>query len=266
MPELPEVQGYRRYIEGTALHQPIRHVEVRDAHVLLDPEDQFVQALRGRQFVGTDRIGKFLFLNHDGEGTLLMHFGMTGSPHYFRDPEDEPKFPRVIFHFESDFALAFNCPRKFGRLQLGDSVQALATDRHLGPDAHGLSLEGFRERLASRRVNIKNALMNQCILSGLGNWMVDEILYQARVHPEERVKDLETDEVARIHEKMAYVIETALEKEAHYPDFPAHFMIHSRWTDAGRPDAATLELEKIKVGGRATYFDPKIQVRKENPS
>ena len=260
MPELPEVEGYRKYIEGTAMETRIRDVEVRDAHVLLNPTEEFRNALKGNHFATTDRVGKFLFLNLHRGGTLLMHFGMTGSPRYYRDQEDEPKFPRVIFHLENDFSLAFNCPRKLGRLKIGPSVATHVEDRKLGPDARTVGFDAFQERLSGRRTSIKNALMSQCIFAGLGNWMVDEILYQAKIHPEDRVNVLDEAALREVHAKMHHVIEVALEHEAHYPDFPAYFMIHSRWTDAGRPEAATLELEKIKVGGRATYFDPLIQV------
>lgn len=260
MPELPEVEGFRQYIEGTALHLPIRQVEVRDTKVLLDPQETFCQSLQGRQFEDTERIGKFLFLKLDNGRALLMHFGMTGSPRYYRDPEDAPRFPRVIFHFENDFSLAFNCPRKFGRLQVGEKVSEMAARRKLGPDAAGIDWEQFESRLRGRKINIKNALMNQSIFAGLGNWMVDEILYQAQVHPEERIPELDTSSLQKVHQQMLYIIQVALKHEAHYPDFPAHFMIHSRWTDAGRPDAPRLDLAKLKVGGRSTYIDPQVQV------
>ena len=68
-----------------------------------------------------------------------MHFGMTGSPKYFRDPEDAPKHARITFHFDNRFRLAYNCPRKFGRLTLTESLEAYCRERKIGPDAASIS-------------------------------------------------------------------------------------------------------------------------------
>ncbi|MEM0999619.1 MAG: DNA-formamidopyrimidine glycosylase family protein [Bacteroidota bacterium] len=265
MPELPEVEGFRKYIVGTALDQRIREVEIADQKVVKDDPGEFVGQLTGRSFTGTDRVGKYLFLLTDGPQHLMMHFGMTGSPHYYQNEEDAPRFGRVVFHFENGFRLAYNCPRKFGRLTLTAGVAEYCAAKKIGPDAASIPWEDFQSRIATRKTPIKAAMMNQSILAGVGNWIVDEVLYQARIHPEERATDLSEADLRLVYDKMIYVIGTALELEAHYPDFPEHFMIHSRWTDSGRPDAPRIALDKIKVGGRSTYFDPKVQVKREAP-
>lgn len=259
MPELPEVENYRKYIAGTSLDQKVVRVEIADGKVVDYDEGSFVAALEGKRFVRTDRVGKYLFVETDGGEHLMMHFGMTGSPRYYRDLADAPRHGRVIFHFENDFHLAFNCPRKFGRLTLTTGVAAYCNKKKIGPDAAKISWKDFEKRIKGRKTPIKAALMNQSILAGVGNWIVDEVLYQARMHPEERVVDLSEQDLKLVYDKMDFVIGTALRLEAHFPDFPADFMIHSRWTDAGRPDAPRIVLEKIKVGGRSTYFDANKQ-------
>lgn len=256
MPELPEVENFRKYVAGTALEQKIQRVEIADAKVVKYAQSEFVNALEGQQFVETDRVGKYLFLKTDGDLDLMMHFGMTGSPHYYRDAEDAPRHGRVVFHFDNGFHLAFNCPRKFGRLTLTEGVGAYCKAKKIGPDAAKISWQDFEGRLQGRKTTIKAALMNQSLLAGVGNWIVDELLYQAAMHPEERVNELATADLRLVFDKMKFVIDTALRLEAHFPDFPEDFMIHSRWTDSGRPDAPRIALEKTTVGGRSTYFDP----------
>ena len=259
MPELPEVEGYRKYIEGTCQGQRIASFEVQDAKVLESPAAEFEELLRDNVIKDTDRIGKYLFLILGHGGVLVMHFGMTGSPRFYMEAEDAPRHPRATFHFETGFALAFNCPRKFGRLSLTGSIKEFAQSRKLGPDAAEISPEEFYLRIGGRKAPIKSALMNQKILAGVGNWIADEVLYQAEIHPTVRVADLMPDQLERIHEKMDYVLRVAIGADAHIASFPEHFMVHSRWTDQGRPDAPKIELETMKVGGRTTYFDPTKQ-------
>ena len=263
MPELPEVEGFRKYVEGTSLDQTILKVEITDKKVVDHDTSEFIKALERQQFIGTDRVGKYLFVLTDGPQHLMMHFGMTGSPRYYKDEADAPRHGRVIFHFDSGFRLAYNCPRKFGRLTLTSSVEDYCKEKKIGTDAAKISWDEFQARISGRKTPIKAAMMNQSILAGVGNWIVDEVLFQAQLHPEERVNELKEPDLREVFDKMQYVIGTALELDAHFPDFPEHFMIHSRWTDAGRPDAPRIDLEKITVGGRSTYFDPRVQKKRK---
>ncbi len=263
MPELPEVENFRKYVEGTALDQRIVKVEITDGKVVKDPQDQFLERLQGNVITGTDRVGKYLFLLMEQGGPLMMHFGMTGSPRYFRDPEDAPRHGRVNFRLDSGYTLAYNCPRKFGRLILADSVEAYCKANKIGTDAAKISWDEFQTNLSGRKSPIKSVLMNQSLLAGVGNWIADEVLYQAALHPEEPVAELTETDLKLIYDKMGFVLQTALTHEAHFPHFPMDFMIHSRWTDSGRPDAPRIELEKLTVGGRSTYFDPVRQVKRK---
>lgn len=259
MPELPEVENFRKYVAASSLDQTIGRVEVADSKVVEGDPDVFIASLEGRKFVTTDRIGKYMFALTDGPKHLMLHYGMTGSPRYYREAGDAPRHGRVIFHFESGYQLAFNCPRKFGRLVLTSGVEQYCQDRKIGPDAAKITWEDFFERIKGRKTAVKAALLNQSILAGVGNWIVDEVMFQAELHPAERVIDLSETQLRLIYDKMDYVIGTALKLEAHFPDFPDHFMIHSRWTDSGKPDAPRIHLEKTVVGGRSTYFDPTKQ-------
>ena len=263
MPELPEVEGFRKYIAGTSLDQRIHKVHINDAKVVKDPENEFLSRMQGNTIVGTDRVGKYLFLEMKSHGPLMMHFGMTGSPHYYRDAEDAPRHARVVFEFDSGYSLAYNCPRKFGRLILTDDVTSYCAANKIGTDAAKIGWDEFQAKLSNRKSPIKSVLMNQSLLAGVGNWIADEILWQAKIHPEEKAIELSEQDMKEIYGQMEYVLQTALKHDAHFPDFPKEFMIHSRWTDSGRPDAPRIELEKLTIGGRSTYFDPTRQVKRD---
>ncbi|UOQ77564.1 DNA-formamidopyrimidine glycosylase [Hymenobacter sp. 5516J-16] len=263
MPELPEVETYRRFLEEMMLQQPIVAVEVQDPHVLAVDEDTLRQALVGRTVIGTSRLGKNCFLLLDSGLALVLHFGMTGDVGAYRDETDAPRFTRVAFHLASGLRVAFIDPRKFGRIRLAESVAHYQQAKKLGPDALAITVEELEHKLQRRKTILKPLLLDQSITAGLGNWIVDEVLFQARIHPERTAHTLSTAEFKDLHQAIQLVLRTAIGHEATYRDFPAGFLIHAReWDDSATPGTdkhlycprhPETKIEKFYVGGRATY-------------
>lgn len=270
MPELPEVETYRRFINEVAVGQTITGLEVRDAHVLAVPEDELRAALLGRTITGTGRLGKNCFLNLDNGRLLVLHFGMTGDIGAYRDAPDAPRFTRVAWQLsDSGLNLAFIDPRKFGRIRLADSAEAYQKAKKLGPDALQITAAELHQKLSRRKVFVKPLLLDQSLTAGLGNWIVDEVLFQAKIHPERLGNSLLEKETTALHTAIQLVLTTAIQHEANYRHFPKSFLIHAReWDDSATlgSDAHTfcpchpkLKIEKFYVGGRATYICPKCQ-------
>ncbi|TXD85552.1 DNA-formamidopyrimidine glycosylase [Subsaximicrobium wynnwilliamsii] len=258
MPELPEVQGYKVYIDSTSLHKKIMGFECRDARLLKKPKADFEQHLLKQELTETLRIGKYLFLKTTGDKILVIHFGMTGRPNYYKDEEDRPKFGHIVLTFENGFHFAFENKRKFGWWNLIDSIEDYKSEHKLSDDARDLSLEDFKASLSSRKTHIKKVIMDQSVAAGVGNWMADDILYQAKIHPKKKVQDMTVKAIEQVFDAMKNVIEVAIAHDAHYSDFPKHFLIHFR------KEGATCfhtggKIEKIKLGGRSTYFSPELQ-------
>jgi formamidopyrimidine-DNA glycosylase len=270
MPELPEVETYRRFIQETSLHQPITDVEVQDPNRQLQVDlDEFRQALLGNQFSDTARIGKQLFLLTEKGPIVTMHFGMTGDVAYYRDATDTPRFARAVFHFQNGFRFAFIDSRKFGRLGLTSSVAEFRARKKLGPDALTLSTEELTQGLAKKKSAIKPLLLDQRIAPGVGNWIADEVLFQAQLEPERPAHTLQPAELDRLVSAIREVLETAIAAEAVYRDFPSHYLIHAREWDEAPTSVSDAHLhcprcqaliQKKYVGGRATYFCPHCQV------
>ena len=271
MPELPEVETYRRFIDELAVGQIIAAVQVNDAHVLATPEDQLRPALVGRTITGTSRLGKNCYLELDNGQVLVLHFGMTGDIGAYRDEPDAPRFTRVALHLESSgLRLAFIDPRKFGRIRLADSAAAHQKATKLGPDALAITAAELHQKLARRKTLLKPLLLDQAITAGLGNWIVDEVLFQAQIHPERLGTTLTEQEGQALHAAVQLVLTTAINQEANYRYFPASFLIHAReWDMSATPssdDAHTfcprhpqVKIDKYYVGGRATYTCSKCQ-------
>lgn len=266
MPELPEVETYRRFIDEIAVGQTIAAVQVNDAHVLATPEDELRAALTGRTIIGTARLGKNCFLSLDDGRVLVLHFGMSGDIGAYRDEADAPRFTRVALHLEdSGLRLAFIDPRKFGRLRIADSIAAHQKAKKLGPDALAITAAELQAKLGRRKVALKPLLLDQGITAGLGNWIVDEVLFQAQIHPERPGTSLAETEFAAVHAAIQLVLTTAIHHEANYRHFPVSFLIHAReWDEAAHgtpgsdahkfcPRHPETAIDKYYVGGRATY-------------
>lgn len=258
MPELPEVHGYKVYIDSTCLHKMITAIDCRDAKLLKKPKNDFDKYLIGEKLTGTRRIGKYLFIGTSGDKILVIHFGMTGRPNYYKDEDDRPKFGHIVLTFENGFHFAFENKRKFGWWNLIDSIEDYKAEHNLSDDARELTLKDFKDSLSNRKTHIKKILLDQSVAAGVGNWMADEILYQAKLHPKKKVEDMTAEDIGKVFDAMKKVIEVAIENDAHYSDFPEDFLMHFRET-GGICHHTGGKIKKIKLGGRATYFSPEWQ-------
>lgn len=259
MPELPDVEVYKRYFDSTALHQPIADAEVLDDSLLDGSSaDTIRQALRGTSFEEGRRHGKHLFARLDPGPWLALHFGMTGELKYYKEKKT-PEYSYFRVDFENGYHLALIMPRKIGHVRLLDDPHAFIAEKELGPDALGLDFETFEARLDGRRGMIKSALMDQTVIAGLGNLYTDEVLFQAGIHPKTKVQALDEDALRSIFDAMHEVLAMAIDCKADPEQMPAdRFMLPHRRGDRKDPYTGT-ELEKITVSGRTGYYSPARQ-------
>ena len=267
MPELPDVEAMRRYLEATSLHQEIEGVEVRSAQMLQCTGDEELEdELVGRSFASTRRYGKYLFVSLDGgeEGAfLVLHFGMTGGLKYFKGMDEDPEYDRVLFKFANGYQLAYYAMRKLGRVDVIDDVEEFVRRKDLGPDAldSDFDLAAFKELVEGRRVMAKALLMDQGTIAGIGNVYADEILFRARVHPRTKMSSLDEETREALFHAMKGVLQTAVDCQAKPARLPDTF-IRTHRHDEGRCPRCGTELETVKVSSRTAYFCPVCQVKR----
>ncbi len=272
MPELPDVETMRRYLQATSLHQEITDIEVHDTDILPgeqaareDATAELREDLVGRSFDSTRRHGKWLFvaLDEDDGGYLVLHFGMTGDLQYFKDMDDEPEYDRVLFRFEDGYQLAYISQRKLGDVEVIDDVDRFVEQKELGPDAldPDFDLAAFKEAVGDRRAMVKSVLMDQSTIAGIGNVYSDEILFQAGIHPRTKINRLGEETLERLFHTMKDVLPKAIEYEAQPDQLPESFIGPHRHKD-GRCPLCGAELERVQVGSRHAYFCPNWQSRR----
>ncbi len=263
MPELPDVEVFRKYINSHALHKNIRKARVYDEKILAGRKSSsFAGALEGHRFEQTLRHGKYCFLLLDNHKTLAMHFGMTGFVQYYKVPEKAPGHVRASFEFDNDFTLAYDSRRKLGKIELLDDIARFIDDRELGPDALDpeFSEDDFVKAVAGRKGNLKAALMNQHIIAGIGNVYSDEILFQERLHPHTAITDLDDERLRRIFKTLRRILSQVVETGAKPEEMPPSLLTHHRGRDMKCPGCQG-HLEKMKAAGRSAYYCPSCQAR-----
>lgn len=259
MPELPDVEVYRRYLAVTALHQAIAQVHVEAPRVLDHTSPQGLgRRLGGQRFERASRHGKYLFAHLDGGGALVLHFGMTGQLHYRRLADAADDHAACLFQFENGARLEYVSTRQLGHVAVVDSVDEFVHHKGLGPDALALDRDQFLADAAGRRGSVKGWLMDQGHMAGIGNVYSDEILFRAGIHPRRKVADLPEDALRRLHGAIREVLDAAIEAQAEPDRMPDDFILPRR-EPGGRCPRCDAKLEQVSVNGRKAWFCPACQ-------
>ena len=285
MPEMPEVETVRRQLRDKILNREIDQVIV-GWEKTVGYDEQFADKLIGRKFTDIDRIGKLLiFVTDDPNLFLLGHLKMTGQflfaegarataggGHTLQKSDlDLPnKHTHVQLHFTDDSVLYFNDMRKFGyvRAATADEVMDAKAGYGIEPGTDNYTQQAFMEIFGRRTAPIKGLLLNQKLVSGLGNIYVDEALFCARVRPDRRADTLTESEKKALYAAIYDVLTEAVAaggttfysfKDSHDQEgnYYNQLQVFDRTGEPCR--VCNTSIEKTRVAGRGTHFCPTCQ-------
>jgi formamidopyrimidine-DNA glycosylase len=264
MPELPEVEASRRRIQRWLGGRRLTQVMVVDDPVVFAGASprSVVAALRGRRVRAVRRRGKHLWLELDRRPWIAFHFGMTGWFYFYRREEERPRFLKIEIVAADGRRLAYADARRFGRVRVQHDPASEPPVSRLGFDPlEGLPPAGdLAAHLARRKAPLKAVLLDQSLFAGVGNWVADEVLYQARLSPRRPAQSLSPSEVRRLRHRLHDVIARAVAVGADSDRFPSTWLFHTRW--GRRAGALTARDEPIvheTIGGRTTAWVPSRQ-------
>lgn len=273
MPELPEVETIKRTLEHLTIGKTIETVEVHWGKIIKHPDDveQFKHLLVGQTVQRLGRRGKFLLFYLD-DYCLVSHLRMEGKYRVLPEETEKDKHTHVIFTFTNGEALHYHDVRKFGTMHLYPIGDEMTHDplRKLGPEPFdsSFSFPYFKEKLNKTERLIKAVLLDQSVVTGLGNIYVDETLYKAGVHPMRRANTLKDSEIEKIKDAAIITLTEAVEaggttirsyvnSEGEMGMFQQKLFVYGQeneqCTDCGQ------EIVKIKVAGRGTHLCTKCQ-------
>jgi formamidopyrimidine-DNA glycosylase len=216
----------------------------------------FARALRGRRFRRPERHGKWLIARTSGDAALLFHFGMTGALWWRARGMPERPYDRIVFAFGRG-ELRYEDLRKLHGVRVAHDEKAIERVLgELGPDALSVRRGEFDRRLAGRG-QLKPRLMNQRVLAGLGNLLVDEILWRARLHPMGPIPQLRAPERKRLYQEMRRVLRLSLPTGRVPPR--RNWLTGRRDDKAARCPRCSAKLARRQVGGRTTVWCPRCQ-------
>jgi len=266
MPELPDVELFRRLAECHGVGEVVAKVEVLDPGSLAGETPEALQRrLKARTLRSARRHGKVLLLETDDATALAFHFGTNGSLHYVQRGNPGPRFARLCLDFVTGGQLAYVNPRRIGKAHFAPEASAFTGDEKLGPDvlAPSFDLAAFGVALEGRRQAIKAVLMDQAHMAGIGNIYADEILFQAGLHPATPAGSLDKAMISRVFDAMKSALQTAIDcgagAEAFTDRLPKGFLLPERRV-GGRCPRCGAAIEQEKRGGRSGYFCPRCQL------
>ena len=249
MPELPEAERARRTLE-TVLGRRIAAVDDSDTYVCRPHQPgEIASALSGHAFASAHRRGKFLWLATADGPTLGLHLGMAGHI-ALEAPQERPLWDRFTVEFEDGTRFALRDRRRLGRAVLNPDFS------HVGPDAADVGRDEFRRRIGAGHAPVKARLLDQGAISGVGNLLADQALWQARIAPQRPTSKLSAEDLDRLRRELRSAVRSAIRRGGvHTGNF-----VEIRGREGACPRCAGA-LGRATVGGRTTYWCPACQAR-----
>jgi len=284
MPELPEVETIRRDLSKNILNKNISGVEISKPKMVDGSTLKFKKILIGNRIIRIDRTGKLMiFVLENDEKYLLVHMKMTGQLIYVSGKKQVPgghnfpklgklpnKYSHIIISFADKSKLFFNDMRQFGYMKMvdGKGLERVKSNFGIEPLQKDFTLDNFKNAVKGKKTNIKAFLLNQKNIAGIGNIYADEILFNAKIRPNRKVKTLSEKDLRKIYLSSIKIIKKAIEKRgttfSDYVDgqgnkgnFMNYLKVYGRQGEKCK--RCRSEINKIKISGRGTYYCPVCQ-------
>lgn len=223
MPELPEVETVKRILEPQLTGRTITRLTLNRPDIVAHPAPQtFADAVTGTTITGMDRRGKYLSILLQDGGRIVLHLRMTGC--LLVTPPDWPqeKHTHLLFHLDDGNELRFIDPRRFGRFWLFGSGEAdtVSGAHKLGPEPFDKRLTAtyLSDTLSKRKRSIKDCLLDQSVIAGIGNIYADEILFATKIRPDRAACTLTEDDWQRLADAIPVIMAGAVEANAMTPE------------------------------------------------
>ncbi|MDF1498142.1 MAG: bifunctional DNA-formamidopyrimidine glycosylase/DNA-(apurinic or apyrimidinic site) lyase [Patescibacteria group bacterium] len=266
MPELPEVETIKRDLENNVIRKTITSVQVLKNNSVKNSVQTFKNILRFNQIKNIERKGKYLaFEFKKDHNFLIIHLRMTGQLIYSKK-DIQNKHTRVIIHFKDHSKLYFNDIRRFGYLQIVNKKDKELIFDKLGidPTDKGFTYEFLNTILKSKKSSLKSVLLNQNIISGIGNIYADEICFDAKLKPYRKTNALNPKEVLRLFNSIRKILDLAIKHRgtsfSDYVDangkmgnFTKHLKVYKKERERCA-NCNNYSITKLKIAGRMTRF------------
>ncbi|RDW75193.1 putative formamidopyrimidine-DNA glycosylase [Coleophoma cylindrospora] len=289
MPEIAEVARIVHFLKKSLVGKTLEAIKAQDDANIFGKVGtsaaEFQESLTGKKVLDAGQQGKYFWLVMSSAPHPVLHFGMTGWIHirgeptfYYRTAEEAtrewpPKYWKCIIETKESpkVEIAYTDPRRFGRIRLlhcaGEDIRKTTPLKENGPDPvidkDVVTEDWLEQKLKSKHVPIKALLLDQANISGIGNYVGDEILYHAKLHPEQYSDTFISAQIKQLHTSILHVCQLAVDALGDSTKFPDEWIFHHRWGKGKRGAPTTLptgeKLVFLTVGGRTSCVVPSVQ-------
>ena len=271
MPELAEVETVRNTLKKRILNKKIKDINIIYSKMLDNSEDEFKNILVNNEFINILRKGKWLIFELK-DHYLLSHLRMEGK--YFIKNSDDliEKHEHIIISFSDNTDLRYHDTRKFGRMKIIKKEDLEKTEeikkQGFEPMDDKLTVNYLKEKFKNKKIPVKTILLDQTIISGLGNIYADEVLYASKINPLKEAKNLNDSELENIIKESKQIILKAIREGGTtiksytsslgvIGNYQNYLKVHTK--EGYVCEVCKEKIKKIKIGGRSTYYCSKCQ-------
>jgi formamidopyrimidine-DNA glycosylase len=281
VPELPEVETVKKGLEPVILGQTIKSCALNVPALRLPFGDDFIQTVTKAKFIDIIRRGKYIITQLSNDHALIWHLGMSGRIKIFNNADEysPQKHDHVVFILSNKARIVFHDPRRFGFIRLvpNQDLDQIPPFNRMGPEPlpSNFDAPALRRNIArKKKSSIKDTLLDQSVVAGIGNIYASEALYGARINPLRHSGTLKKDEAGRLVDHIKAVLQKAIlaggstlrdyaQTDGSAGYFQHQFSVYDRQGQAC-PDcscviAKTGGIQRVVQSGRSTYFCSKLQ-------
>lgn len=269
MPELPEVENVKRTLSRFIKNCRISHLQIKTSKIVRCPRPFFKKTLTNAKIIGVRRYGKNLILALSNSFFLIIHLGMTGQILLKKSLPDNDKHTHLIIGFKNcPFCFIYRDIRKFGYFKIISKEELKPFLERIGPDALAVNYKDFRRIIKLHKRKIKNLLLDQHLICGIGNIYCDELLFRSKIHPQRCSSALSEREIRKLYLNMKEILKEAIRRggssvsnylrpDARKGSFQNFHRVYRR---QGRScPQCSGKIKRIEVAQRGTYFCPHCQ-------
>ena len=287
MPELPEVEVVKKSLKKTICNLTIKNIEIRNKYLRYRIDVKLMKKMIKSKILSITRRSKYILINLSNNFTIMFHLGMTGkiiivdakkkkhkTSFYYNIVDNKPSHDHLILKFNKNFILIYNDVRKFGFIKILQTkkINSNLHIKNLGPEplSKKFNLYYFIKNIEKRKTYLKDLLMNQKFISGLGNIYVNEAIFLSKMSPKLRANEISNDQISSLILNIKKILKKAIYEggssikdfnntKGKKGNFQQFFNVYDREGEICTRPNCMGKIIRIKISNRSTFFCGKCQ-------
>ena len=286
MPELPEVEVVKKSLENKLKNLIIKRVNITNNKLRYKIDSKLFSKIKSQKIISIQRRSKYLLINLNKNFTILAHLGMTGkffiidnnkkqkTSFYYSLKKNDTKHDHITFIFNKKIKLVYNDVRKFGFIKIFNSTNVFKCSHlaSLGPEplSRNFNLSYFNKYIFNKKTKIKDLIMDQKFVAGLGNIYCNEVLYLCKISPARTVEKIKKKEIKKIVKFIKIILKQAIQlggssiknfssTEGQGGNFQQKFKVYGREKTSCSRSKCLGTIKKVYTSNRSSFFCPKCQ-------